>query len=240
MDSIVVAIISGLSNIFTALIGRPRKAPNISQTLPDVDDNESSNIIYPDITLISAGRTNAAEIQSDFVLWPECSIMLWMFVPPDNQPNSLRDKCNNRYLISHYTGIANNENQLYFNQFSFRYSERGTWDIQSSNDKGIYSSKYLSIKDNIEPGWHHFLIAWNGEKLIMSIDRDKTKRGEVPMNDVSSCWPRNHSKTCLGAWTRDQEIEYYCETKIFRICLVKRYLNVADKLIEKHYAIKPL
>ena len=45
---------------------------------------------------VSHGLRNYLPVQSSFLLWPQCTIMMWVFVPPEGK--GLRNSPHNRYL----------------------------------------------------------------------------------------------------------------------------------------------
>lgn len=57
-----------------------------------------------DSLIISSARMNPLKISGEFLLWSECTVMLWVQVSPKGQ--GLRDSPNNRYLLAHHTGKA--------------------------------------------------------------------------------------------------------------------------------------
>ena len=188
--------------------------------------------------LISSDKKNRFKIEPDFLLWEQCTLMLWVLVPPKGQ--GLRDSPSNRYILAHYTGTSDGKKQTYINQFALRHTKsRNHWNISISNNKAQYISKRISIQDGLEPGWHHFFIAWDRSepKLLFAIDGGKSG------NDISkNCfayWPeRTAEKMSVGAWPNDWE-GHYCETKIYQLLIYDRYLDINSEPSKEHLKHKP-
>lgn len=192
-------------------------------------------------SLITAKAANAFEIESDFLRWSQCTIMLWLFVPPKGR--RLRDSPHNCYILAHNTGKVDEE--IYFNQFGFRHcsgrGRMGRWEIQFSNNQAEYPERYLTATDGLKRGWHHFLIAWDDEvrrKLTLVIDLGKG--GGSVSKSYLPYWPEKLAETvCVGAWDPGDWEGYYCETRLFQLWILDHYLELTDKLVTKHFALKP-
>jgi hypothetical protein len=190
---------------------------------------------------IIAASHNAHEIESDFLGWPQCTLMLWVFVPPRGR--ALRDSLYNRYLLAHNTGET--RTGVFYNQFSLRHCSargyRGRWEVQFSNSRATYPNRYLTIEDSLRRGWSHFLIAWDhiqhrALQLLVNLGRNggKTLRSYYPY------WPKKLSDTvCVGAWTPDEADDFYCETSLFQLWICDRLLQPNDPVVLEHFSMKP-
>lgn len=174
---------------------------------------------------ISSVRKNQQKINSDFLGWDQCTLMIWVLVP--KRGNSLRNAPDNRYLLAHQTeGISD------FNRFALLYSSSNRWEVQFSNNKA--ESNQLRIDDGLDQGWHHFLIAWDRTRpdLVFLID------GRVGGSDRSKsylpCWPeRLGDFITVGAWVSAYDTSY-CETNLFGLWILDRFLEPTDPIVKEH------
>jgi hypothetical protein len=205
------------------------------QTIPPPAASRCSYLQNP--LPISAERLNAFKIDPAFLLWPECTLMLWVLVPPKAQ--GLRDSPSNRYILAHHTGEAERKD-TFRNQFAFRHSSaRGRWEVETSNGKADYPSRPLFVRDGLEPGWHHFLIAWDrgARKQLLLID------GGTGGNDLSSgsfnCWPQNVAdNVVVGSWVSSWA-GHYCETTVGPLMIFDKYLSETSVELRNHLATRP-
>jgi len=183
---------------------------------------------------ISATRNNQRRIDSDFILWEQCTLMIWVLVPPKDE--GLRDAPTNRYILAHHTGRAEKGKHMYYNQFCLRYSRHNKWQVTFSSNEAEYPSSSPAVKDGLTRGWHHFLISWERSrpKLVLLID------GGISGSDIItssfSSWPeRTADKAIAGAWPSG----HYCETKLFNLVIVNRYLEPTDDIVTEHLQNTP-
>lgn len=190
-----------------------------------------------EVLAISSKNSNRLRIASDFLFWEKCTIVMWVDVPPKG--TALRNAPNNRYLLAHNTGVASTGTDHYNNQFCLRYSLHGTWEIACSNGKADYLPRPISIADGLEPGWHHFLIAWDrrNPQLVMHIDG--SRGGSAISTSCFDYWPENRSdEVSVGAWTSEWA-GHYCETRLAEIWITDDMLSSTDLAIKEHQKRKP-
>lgn len=209
-----------------------RKARSVAQTEYPNLQRRRSHINAP--LEISASSLNALKINADFLLWPECCVMLWVLVPPKGE--GLRDSPSNRYLLAHHTGQVEGT-EKFRNQFALRHSStRRSWECETSNNMAEYGPS-LAATDGLESGWHHFLISWSRAqpKRILLID------GGRAGSDVSSAamvnWPERAGKLFIGTWVSEWH-EHFCETKIASLRVVDRFLSADDTEVHDHLQLK--
>jgi len=124
-----------------------------------------------DSLLVSSEKLNPLKISADFFLWPKCTVMLWVLIPPKGR--GLRDSPNNRYLFAHHTGKTNEERDAYKNQFALRHSStHHRWEFLTSNGSAKYGNSLIaerrlrarlaSLLDRVGPSAvkNHFSDRW--------------------------------------------------------------------------------
>jgi hypothetical protein len=184
---------------------------------------------------ISAEKRNRLGIDSDFLFWEKCTLVMWVFVPPKGQ--GLRDAPHNRYLLSHNTGEA--RTHVFLNQFALRYSLRKTWEFECSNNNAEYPKESVVITDGLEPGWHQFLLAWDRSKPKLLFLIDEARSGSKLSSTIFKTWPeRRADEVFVGTWTSDWE-GHYSETKIFQLWITDNFLESTDSAIKEHSKHKP-
>lgn len=191
---------------------------------------------FPEPRLISSDKKNQRKIDSQFLFWEKCTIMMWVLVPPEGE--GLRDSPDYRFLLGHHTGRIE-DRYAYYNQFSLHRNSENAWEVTFSNNEGEYTSSPLLIADRLDTGWHHFLVAWDrsshNSELVFAIDGGRR-------NDISKstdCWPeRLEDKVCVGAWMNDWHGNY-CETKLYQLLIFDDFLEVTDSATKKHLKQKP-
>jgi len=189
-----------------------------------------------DSLFVSSEKLNPLKISADFLLWPKCTVMLWVWVPPKGK--GLRDSPNNRYLFAHHTGKTDDDRDAYKNQFVLRHSRsHNRWEFLTSNGSAEYGNS-LNAKDGLEPGWHHFLIAWDRprSKTIFLID------GASGGSDVSNVsfrhWPEEGDKLFVGTWVSEWE-GHFCETKLLQLRIFDDFLTGNDTPVQEQLLLKP-
>lgn len=191
-----------------------------------------------DPLLISSEKKNRFKIDADFLLWEQCTLMLWVLVPPKGQ--GLRNSPSNRYILAHNTGENEKKKENYFNQFVLRHSiSRNNWNISISNNKAQYPPKRISIKDGLEPGWHHFFISWDRTKPKLLFAIDGGKGGNDLSTSCFAYWPERAAENMsVGAWPNDLEC-HYCKTKLFKLVIYDHYLDINSDPSKEHLSHKP-
>jgi hypothetical protein len=183
---------------------------------------------------ISSTRKNKQLIAADFIHWDECTMMVWVYVPPRGE--GLRDLIS-RCLFSHTTGHT--ESWANFNAFILRHSEHNNWHFSFSNGKAKYPQTRVLIDDSLEPGWHHFLLQWNKLLPELKLLIDKGGNGNARSTTYLSYWPeKNAENLTVGSWETGQ-LDSYCETKLLSLWICNKYLSIDDELVSAHYSLAP-
>jgi hypothetical protein len=140
---------------------------------------------------------NPLKISAEFLLWSECTVMLWVQVSPKGQ--GLRDSPHNRYLLAHHTGQGEVKlGETYKNQFVLRHSSmRHRWEFLTSNGSARYGNS-LVAKDGLEPGWHHFLISWDRTRPRTVLLIDGGSGGSDVSNAPFERWPEQIDRLFVG------------------------------------------
>jgi len=185
-------------------------------------------------TLIAASKMNPVKIESSFILWSECTVMLWVLVPPKGM--GLRDSPSNRYLLAHHTGDAEAKN-AYKNQFCLRHSGSARWEFQCSNEKAEYG-RALTITDGLEPGWHHLMVAWDRSVLRQVFVIDGGEGGNDLSQSSFESWPqRLAAKVYVGTWVSEWH-GHFAETKLYDLVVLNRFVTSGDLDVKEHLARK--
>jgi hypothetical protein len=187
---------------------------------------------------ISAAVKDQPKISASFVRWQQCTIVAWVLVPLKGQ--GLRGGPTYRYLLSHRTHQL--EKGKDSNVFALRYypPEDNQWGIWISNEQAEHN--HLTISDRLEPGWHHFLIAWDHSvpRLVFLIDGGS--QGSNCTSSYRTCWPARHTNDAfVGSWVAPPPpfANSYCETRLSHLLLFDSYLTPEDPVIRDHLERKP-
>ena len=226
--TIVSAIIGAAGAIVAATIGL------IKINKFDLIKSKTNHPIDEPV-LITAEDKNRIRIESDFLLWKKCTILIWVYVPPKGE--GLRNSPSNKYIFGHITGTADEKNYLYYNQFCLRHSSsRDRWEVQFSNAKSEYPDKYLIIGDGLNTGWHQFVITWDSQKISLMIDAGKG--GSDLSNSYLEYWPSKagHNVT-VGGWAIDWD-GHYCETRLAHLWISQSYSDSSSKIVKAHYDLR--
>lgn len=177
---------------------------------------------------ISYVRKNPLKIDANFLRLDRCTIMIWVLVPEKGV--DLRDAPHYRYLIAHkFPGEGD------ANRFSLRYSPENKWEVVISNNKD--QSKILEIDDGLSPGWHHFLIAWDRAEPKLEFFIDRGSGGNDLSGTYLSYWPDIIGDlVTIGAWV-DTYPGSFCDTKLFGLWILDKYLEHTDPLVDDHFNV---
>jgi len=189
-----------------------------------------------DPLIISSARMNPLKISADFMLWSECTVMLWVQVPPKGQ--GLRDSPNNRYLLAHHTGKAEQKNEAYRNQFVLRHSStHHRWEFLTSDGSAKYGSS-LVANDGLEPGWHHFLISWDRTRPRTVFLIDGGSGGSDVSNASFERWPEQVDKLFVGTWVSEWS-GHFCEARLLQLNIFDRFLTANAPEVRDSLRLKP-
>ncbi len=194
---------------------------------------------------ITFPRGNRLKIKSEFLDWSQCSIMLWVLVPPKGEGLRAPKGRKSRYILGHQLGGWEANNGEWHNLFSLRYrvvEEDAIWEVAISNDRARRLLPRMTHLDRLDPGWHHFLIRWDSSKPEISFWIDGGAGGNVISQRFQGTWPRKLADTVtVGAFSvngREDEVTY-CETQLCRLVIINRFLEISDPLVKKQLEAKP-
>lgn len=181
-------------------------------------------------------------VDSVFLRWPECSILLWVDVPPKGERLRHTTGDHSRYLLSHQRGGWNKENLQWGNMFSLRYSHGGQWQVVISNTEAEGLILRLGNSDPLSSGWHHFHISWDVRKqeLVAWIDGGTVAR--VLAKSFQGNWPENFAPTvAVGAFsmTDNDYRDYYCDTVLYKLVITPEALAPNHALVTEHRRMTP-
>lgn len=188
---------------------------------------------------VSYGISNHPKISSSFLGWEQCTLMLWAYIPQKGQ--DLRKGDNYRYLLSHRANEAPNNTEDR-NVFALRYfpSKENQWGVWISNNRGERFD--LNVRDVLEGGWHHFLIAWDHSKPKLVFQIDLGEGGEKDSNLYSSCWPEPEEEgVVVGSWVDYPSPPFedsYCETCIYLVQIFPAFLSHDSPTVTAHWKMR--
>lgn len=190
-------------------------------------------------------RHNRLRINSEFLDWSQCSIMLWVLVPPKGEGLRAPKGGKSRYILGHQRGGWEASKYEWHNLFSLRYrvaEEGAIWEVAISNDEARRLSPRMTRPDSLDSGWHLFLIRWDSSKPEISFWIDGDAGGNVISQRFQGTWPRKLASTVtVGAFSvnGDEHQDTYCETQLCRLVIINRFLEISDPLVKKQLAAKP-
>lgn len=186
---------------------------------------------------ITATRKNHTTIDSRCLLWDQCTIALWVFVPIRGK--GLRNSPHNRYILAHHTGRAATRQEAYCNQFCLRHTsaDGGYWSFTVSDNTPNYTPSPIRIDDYIGSGWHHFILAWSRSLHKARLQVDCGAGGEESVD--LPLWPdRDAGSITIGTWVTPWH-GHYCETRLSRLLMCDQFLDPSDSSIRKHLSARP-
>lgn len=238
----IIGAIAGSIALITAIIGLLTEISKRRRKHEEIVKSIKRKYLSEPIEILSRTK-NRIRIDSDFLLWEKCTIVLWVYVQP--QGEGLRNSPDHRYLIAHNTGEIKVEGEKwprYFNQFALRHaSTRGKWELKFSNAKAPpeYYPNGLIIGDGLLEGWHQFVISWNHDKPKIMLFIDGGKSGQDLSTSYLPYWPKEIDQNItIGAWTNDYS-GHYCETRLAHIWIVDEFLEEDNIVIKEHLKLKP-
>lgn len=179
---------------------------------------------------ISSTKRNHQHVNSSFLDWEQCILMLWVLVPPSGQ--GLRNALHFRYLLAHQTNDPQ-ESQNY-NMFSLRYTPDNNWEVTFTNNRAEYPPEPLRIRDGLQPGWHRFLISWNRSKPEIVFRIDEGQGGDSRSSSYLPYWLKNRADSVIiGAWVSQYE-DSYCETTLYKLWICDRPLESLSSVLKRH------
>lgn len=181
--------------------------------------------------LISFSKGNRQAFTSEFLHWSQCTIVLWVCVPPMGE--RLRDAPDYRYLLAHQKPENGPPNR---NKFGLCYTPDRRWQVEITNNAGTWER--VGFLDKLEPGWHHFLIGWNHTDPKLAFCIDKGQGGSDYTETYRAKWPEErHKAAYIGAWMAENPYESsYCETEVFNLQIWKRFLELTDPIVSEDFA----
>jgi len=188
---------------------------------------------FDDSIWISNSNKNQQQIDSKFLTWDRCTILIWVYIPQVGI--NLRNAPDNRYLLSHHTGDAKDGKN--YNAFHFRYSSMNRWEVIYSNDKAEYQENRLFIDDGLEHGWHQFIISWDRLKPEIVFLIDGGNKGLNRSVSFLPFWPQKRSdNVTVGAWVSAYPSSY-CETKLASLWIYDGFFDSNDTTFCQHQEI---
>ncbi len=212
----------------------PKYKESLPQSIERVTIPRREHRYFERPQLIASISNNYQEIPCHFLEWMQCTILMWVLVPPKGE--SLRGGPTYRYLMAYRTHI---EGEKDHNVFALRYfpPEDSRWGIWISNSKAE-SLDNFTIHDDLKPGWHHFLIRWNHSKPELAFYIDMGSNGHYVSDSYRYYWPEPTSNNVfIGSWVAPPKpfSASYCETQIFDLLIIDQYLEFDSDIIKAHF-----
>jgi len=186
---------------------------------------------------ITAERKNRQHIDGTFLGWRQCTLMLWVLIPPEGE--GLRKAPDYRYILAHQTNDSTESENRNF--FALRYTPDEHWQVAFTNEHAQYPPESLVIPDGLQAGWHHFQIRWDHSKPEIVFRIDEGRNGDNRSTTYLTYWPKRQAQNVMiGAWiTTDPYSSSYCETTLYELQLFSDYLEPNDKRIRNHLKLDP-
>jgi hypothetical protein len=168
--------------------------------------------------LVTSSRPDSVPtLPSDILRQEVGGISINVYVQAFGSGSGLRRLVNNRYIIAHAVQTTPPySNVVAVARGPRRFSEteirEPVWKLWLKND--VDESKLLMVADSeqIQEGWHNFLLRWDHSKPVIELILD----GHVLLADAAylEAWPtRFMADISFGAWPR-RSPEHYAETCI--------------------------
>lgn len=192
--------------------------------------------------ITSSRRQSPTPVSSRFLRSPTGSVATWVYLQPFGQ--GIRKLENNRYIVAHATnrGLtkAVGDKKRYVNVFSLSrgpdsYSPpiHPVWKLWLANACG--QEKIWSCEDfeQLEPGWHHFIIRWDHGKPVLELLIDGQHL--IARDDYQVYWPEEYDdQVVLGTWPNRNRI-HFVETSLWRTLASTVFLD--DQWVNRELAI---
>jgi len=192
--------------------------------------------------ITSARKESLTPIPSRLIRSPKGSFATWIYLHQFGE--GIRKLVNNRYIIAHDTnkGVAKQigEHKLYVNVFAlsrgpkkFNPPEHPVWKLWLANAQGEKRIWEWEDSEELEPGWHHFLIRWDHARPLLEFLIDG--QGVIKDDNYIKNWPGEYDgKIMVGTWSGRGTV-HYIETQLWRTMLYYGFLD--DDWLKRELAL---
>jgi hypothetical protein len=213
-------------------------------TTKQIDPRIKKHLETP--TLITNASKNALKINSDFLTFEKCSVLIHVLIPEKGKTKPLPFLT--KFLIGHPgTSIETGRDEYgyvtsdTFDLFIVRQNSNG-WQLTMSNHEGRWLYPFLNIPDRTKPGWHQFAIVWDRTKPLLTFYIHGKNGGSVSTSNLQF-WPSQLGKTVsIGATFNPQEDSFYdgtyIETELAHLWIVPDFLTTDHPTILNHRQLK--
>lgn len=186
----------------------------------------------------SADRSSATTFPSTFLKSATGGVSIWVLIPKLGE--GIRMLANNRYIFAHAT-----HSEPYKNVFALclgpanpNASSLGEarWKLWLADSKGRRRRFQSPDPEELQPGWHHFLVRWNHTlpRLEALIDGTVIIRED----DYLAFWPQSFTQHIhLGAWPIREWGVHFAETCFWRSQVLSVFPD--DDWIQQERQINP-
>jgi len=161
----------------------------------------SQFVIHEPMLIEASDSKSVPHFSSNFLKKRSGGISLWIELQPFGQ--GIRHLINNRYLFSHAT---NNGETPYKNVLSLSRGPRSynppkepQWKLWLTDKNGNSFKRIVDDTENIQPGWHHFVVRWNHDVPLIDLLIDGVIK--ISTKEYLNCWPSEYSDVLIfGSW----------------------------------------
>ena len=199
------------------MVGLSRPAPVRAHGSSQRRQDQTIQLVNHDPRLVVASDPSSiSHVSADFLREPIGGMSLWLDLPPFGE--GIRHLVNNRYIIAHAT---NEGNIPYENVVALARGPRiydpptePRWKLWLANKDAQRFERAIEDTDDIEPGWHHFVVRWNHNVPLIELVIDRVP--VVSTDEYLSYWPTQYAETVLfGTWPHRWS-EFYLNGRIAR------------------------
>jgi hypothetical protein len=178
--------------------------------------------------LITCKEQKHEKINSNFLNYDECTILINVLVPNEN--TGLRNTKTQRYILGHRETVNGKE----INKFALRYSSNKKWEVIFSNAMDNLCS--MERTDGLRPGWHQFMITWDKSQPQLDFRIDQGSR-ETSITFLEN-WPEHLAETvCVGAW-KSSDDDSFAEAKLADLWIINKYMGSNAQDVIEHRRLR--
>jgi len=188
--------------------------------------------------IVASDPSSVPHVSSGFLRERSGGMSLWVELPSFGQ--GIRHLVNNRYLIAHATneGKSPYQNVIGLSRGPRIYDPptEPRWKLWLVNENCKGFERTVEDTEDIEPGWHHFLVRWNHDAPLIELLIDGVT--EISTNEYLEYWPTEYAETVLfGTWPHRWS-EFYLNGKLARIQVLRS--RPSDDWIQSESQKKPM
>lgn len=206
------------------MVGSTHPTPITIKPATEQGASQSVQFVNRDPRLVVASDPSSVpHTSSDFLKERRGGVSMWVELPSFGQ--GIRHLVNNRYLIAHATneGKTPYQNVVGLSRGPRIYEPpiEPRWKVLLIDKNGQIFELAEEDTEDIEPGWHHFLLRWNHDAPLLQLLIDGVSK--ITNNKYIEYWPTEYAETVLfGTWPYRWS-EFYLNGKIARTQVHKKW-----------------